>query len=227
MKAITAVVIATLNVNMRFRPLPQQYENVLALSLKGTRRGPHLAMQFLRKTSTGRTPASVSTRKPSPATSSPECSICLTTRSGSTSTFRPAATRARRALQHSFGQAAASPRSGLHRAVQPVGCGRKHEPRLGHRQDRDRRHLRQRPRKATKLIKQIGLELQQDPEFAPLIIEPLKMQGSTNSAITRLFGNAFYAADKRARSNSKAAYRPTLQVSTRDLGRRGRGPGAR
>jgi moderate conductance mechanosensitive channel len=31
--------------------------------------------------------------------------------------------------------------------------------------------------KARKLIKQIGLELQQDPEFAPLIMEPLKMQG--------------------------------------------------
>ncbi|HEY1258835.1 MAG TPA: mechanosensitive ion channel family protein [Stellaceae bacterium] len=31
--------------------------------------------------------------------------------------------------------------------------------------------------KARKIIKQIGLELAQDPEFAPLIIEPLKMQG--------------------------------------------------
>jgi small-conductance mechanosensitive channel len=31
--------------------------------------------------------------------------------------------------------------------------------------------------KARKLIKQIGLELQKDPEFAPLILEPLKMQG--------------------------------------------------
>src|SRR6516225_2010733 len=31
--------------------------------------------------------------------------------------------------------------------------------------------------KARKLIKQIGLELQQDPEFAPLILEHLKMQG--------------------------------------------------
>jgi small-conductance mechanosensitive channel len=31
--------------------------------------------------------------------------------------------------------------------------------------------------KARKLIKQIGLELSQDPEFAPLILEPLKMQG--------------------------------------------------
>ena len=31
--------------------------------------------------------------------------------------------------------------------------------------------------KARKLIKQIGKELAEDPEFAPLIIEPLKMQG--------------------------------------------------
>jgi len=31
--------------------------------------------------------------------------------------------------------------------------------------------------KARKLIKQIGLELQKDPEFGPLILEPLKMQG--------------------------------------------------
>src|SRR5271157_2352430 len=30
---------------------------------------------------------------------------------------------------------------------------------------------------ARKLIKQIGLDLAQDPEFAPLILEPLKMQG--------------------------------------------------
>ena len=30
---------------------------------------------------------------------------------------------------------------------------------------------------ARKLIKKIGLELAQEPEFAPLIIEPLKMQG--------------------------------------------------
>ena len=31
--------------------------------------------------------------------------------------------------------------------------------------------------KARKLIKQIGQELAQDPDYAPLIIEPLKMQG--------------------------------------------------
>ena len=34
--------------------------------------------------------------------------------------------------------------------------------------------------KARKLIKQIGLDLQKDSEFAPLIIEPLKMQGVDN-----------------------------------------------
>ncbi|HKM73807.1 MAG TPA: mechanosensitive ion channel domain-containing protein, partial [Stellaceae bacterium] len=34
--------------------------------------------------------------------------------------------------------------------------------------------------KAKKLIKQIGLDLQKDPEFAPLILEPLKMQGVDN-----------------------------------------------
>jgi moderate conductance mechanosensitive channel len=34
--------------------------------------------------------------------------------------------------------------------------------------------------KARKLIKQIGLDLQLDPEFAPLILEPLKMQGVDN-----------------------------------------------
>jgi len=32
-----------------------------------------------------------------------------------------------------------------------------------------------------------------------------------------LFSNGFYAANKRARGNGEAAYRPTLQVSTRDL----------
>jgi len=33
-----------------------------------------------------------------------------------------------------------------------------------------------------------------------------------------LFANGFYAATKRARGNGEAGYRPTLQVSTRDLG---------
>ena len=34
--------------------------------------------------------------------------------------------------------------------------------------------------RARKLIKQIGLDLQKDEEFAPLILEPLKMQGVEN-----------------------------------------------
>ena len=34
--------------------------------------------------------------------------------------------------------------------------------------------------KARKLIKQIGLDLAKDPEFSPLILEPLKMQGVEN-----------------------------------------------
>jgi hypothetical protein len=36
-----------------------------------------------------------------------------------------------------------------------------------------------------KLIKQIGLELAEDPELAPLILEPLNMQGVEQSAISR------------------------------------------
>ena len=46
-----------------------------------------------------------------------------------------------RRLQPPLGQAAAPARAGLHRAVQPVGRGSEHEPRLGHRQDHGRRHL--------------------------------------------------------------------------------------
>jgi hypothetical protein len=38
---------------------------------------------------------------------------------------------------------------------------------------------------AKKLIKQIGLDLAKDPEYAPLILEPLKMEGATTSAISR------------------------------------------
>jgi len=54
--------------------------------------------------------------------------------------------------------------------------------------------------KARKLIKQIGLDLQKDPEFAPLILEPLKMQGVDN------LGD--YAVQLRA-SNSSSGARPT------------------
>jgi hypothetical protein len=46
-----------------------------------------------------------------------------------------------RRLQHSLGPAAPPPRSGVHRAVQPVGRHSEPEPRLGHRQNSGRRHL--------------------------------------------------------------------------------------
>jgi signal transduction histidine kinase len=36
--------------------------------------------------------------------------------------------------------------------------------------------------------------------------------------LLNLIGNGFYAAAKRARGNGEAGYRPTLGVSTRDLG---------
>ena len=39
--------------------------------------------------------------------------------------------------------------------------------------------------KVRKLIKQIGLELQQDPEFGPNIIEPLKIRGVDELGDTR------------------------------------------
>jgi hypothetical protein len=83
----------------------------------------------------------------------------------------------RRRLQHSLDQAAASPRAGLHRAVQPVGSGRKYEPRLGLDKIAIGVTYDSDLNLAKKLIKQVGLDLAKDPEFAPLILEPLKMQG--------------------------------------------------
>jgi signal transduction histidine kinase len=60
----------------------------------------------------------------------------------------------------------------------------------------------------------ITLERDLDPAVAPIELAPQEM--------TRLFlnliGNGFYAATKRARGNGETAYRPTLQVSTRNLG---------
>ena len=46
-------------------------------------------------------------------------------------------------------------------------------------------------------------------ELAPLEI---------TRVLLNLFGSGVYAATKRARGNGETAYRPTLQVSTRDLG---------
>ena len=61
----------------------------------------------------------------------------------------------------------------------------------------------------------ITLERDLDPAAAPIELAPQEM----TRVFLNLFGNGFYAATKRARSNSEAGYRPTLQVSTRDLGK--------
>ena len=60
----------------------------------------------------------------------------------------------------------------------------------------------------------ITLEREFDPAVAPIELAPQEM----TRVFLNLFGNGFYAATERARGNGEAAYRPTLQVSTRDLG---------
>jgi small-conductance mechanosensitive channel len=82
---------------------------------------------------------------------------------------------------------------------------------------------------AKKLIKQIGLDLAKDPEYAPLILEPLKMQGVDNlgdfavqlrAKMMTLPGEQFvirrqaYAMIKKAfdENGIKFAF-PTLQVA--------------
>ena len=60
----------------------------------------------------------------------------------------------------------------------------------------------------------IILERDLDPAVAPIELAPQEI----TRVFLNLIGNGFYAATKRARGNREAAYRPTLQVSTRDLG---------
>ncbi len=60
----------------------------------------------------------------------------------------------------------------------------------------------------------ITLERDLDPAAAPIELAPQEM----TRVFLNLFGNGFYAANKRARDNGEASYRPTLQVLTRDLG---------
>jgi len=60
----------------------------------------------------------------------------------------------------------------------------------------------------------ITLERDLDRAVAPIALAPQEI----TRVLLNLFGNSFYAATKRARSNGEAAYRPSLQVSTRDLG---------
>jgi two-component system, NtrC family, sensor kinase len=60
----------------------------------------------------------------------------------------------------------------------------------------------------------ITLERDLDPAVAPIELAPQEM----TRVFLNLIGNGFYAANKRARGNGEAAYRPTLGVSTRDVG---------
>jgi signal transduction histidine kinase len=60
----------------------------------------------------------------------------------------------------------------------------------------------------------ITLERDFDPAVTAIELAPQEI----TRVFLNLFGNGFYAATKRARGNGEAAYRPTLRVSTRDLG---------
>jgi signal transduction histidine kinase len=60
----------------------------------------------------------------------------------------------------------------------------------------------------------ITLERNLDPALKQIELAPQEM----TRVFLNLIGNGFYAATKRARGNGETAYRPTLQVSTRDLG---------
>jgi signal transduction histidine kinase len=55
-------------------------------------------------------------------------------------------------------------------------------------------------------------------DYAPALKQIELAPQEITRVFLNLFGNGFYAAIKRARGNGEAAYRPTLQVSTRDLG---------
>jgi len=60
----------------------------------------------------------------------------------------------------------------------------------------------------------ITLKRDLDPALKQIELAPQEM----TRVFLNLFGNGFYAANKRARGDGETGYRPTLQVSTRDLG---------
>ena len=60
----------------------------------------------------------------------------------------------------------------------------------------------------------ITLERKLDADLGRIELAPQEM----TRVFLNLFGNGFYAASKRARENGEASFRPTLTVSTRDLG---------
>jgi signal transduction histidine kinase len=60
----------------------------------------------------------------------------------------------------------------------------------------------------------ITMERDFDQALAPIELAPQEI----TRVFLNLFGNGFYAANKRARGDGDALFRPTLTVSTRDLG---------
>ena len=60
----------------------------------------------------------------------------------------------------------------------------------------------------------ITLQRDLDPALAPLDLVPQDM----TRVFLNLFGNAFYAANRRRREGGDAAFEPVLKVTTRDLG---------
>ena len=60
----------------------------------------------------------------------------------------------------------------------------------------------------------ITLERDLDPAIAPIELAPQEM----TRVLLNLFGNGFYAADKRRREIAEPDFRPTLKVATHDLG---------
>jgi len=61
----------------------------------------------------------------------------------------------------------------------------------------------------------ITMERDFDKALAPIELAPQEI----TRVFLNLFGNGFYAANKRARGDGDASFRPTLTVSTRDLGK--------
>ena len=69
----------------------------------------------------------------------------------------------------------------------------------------------------------ITLEREYGDGIAPVELVPQDM----TRVFLNLFGNGFYAANKRRRDGGQRDFRPVLAVTTRDLGERRRGAGAR
>ncbi len=61
----------------------------------------------------------------------------------------------------------------------------------------------------------ITLEHDYAPTLKPIELAPQEI----TRVFLNLFGNGFYAANKRVRENGSGSFRPTLTVATRDLGR--------